>query len=230
VTLLALGLLIGLGVWQLQRLAWKRDLLTRVERAQSASETAPPIPVVDALREAAAGRDVEFRRVTLPCRSGPEGVGYARVQHLLRGELGDLLVHPCSLATGPYRTLLVVSAFWPSETEATTIVCLNPGPPGQLIAVLRRGGRRNFVTPADDPAKLKFYARDIAAIASAFRAPAPAPYMAVIQSTPECGDREELLPVQIANNHLGYAITWFGLAAALVGVYLALMLRTKDRA
>jgi surfeit locus 1 family protein len=229
-TLLALAVLIGLGVWQLQRLQWKQGLVARLETAQRASETTPPTPVVDALREAAAGYDVEFRRVTLPCRSEPEGVRYARVQHLLRGELGDLIVYPCSLATGPYRTLLVVSEFRPSDTEATTVVCLAPGRSPQLVGILRRGGRRNVFTPDDEPAKLKFYARNIEAIASTFRAPAPAPYMAVVQSTPECGDQGELVPVQISNNHLGYAITWFGLAAVLVTVYWALIQRDKDRA
>ncbi len=37
----------------------------------------------------------------------------------------------------------------------------------------------------------------------------------------------EPLPPAIPNNHLGYAITWFGLAAALAGVYLAMLLRKR---
>jgi surfeit locus 1 family protein len=54
----------------------------------------------------------------------------------------------------------------------------------------------------------------------------------MLESPPPAGGlpRPSPLPTRISNNHLGYAITWFGLAAALLGVYVAMMFRPRDRA
>ena len=69
-TTIALAILVGLGVWQLQRLAWKRDLLARME----ASQTAPGQPLARVLSEGAAGEEIALpvQALELPGSQGQE--------------------------------------------------------------------------------------------------------------------------------------------------------------
>src|SRR5579871_2274138 len=53
-----LAILVGLGVWQLERLQWKLALIAAVQ----SHLTAPPIPLAEALRR---GADAQYRRVSL---------------------------------------------------------------------------------------------------------------------------------------------------------------------
>jgi surfeit locus 1 family protein len=84
---------------------------------------------------------------------------------------------------------------------------------------------RNSFTPADLPAKREFYTRDPAAIAAALGLP-PAPFYLEARregdglTAPAGVDVRELIE-RIPDNHLSYALTWFGLAATLIGVFIA---------
>ncbi|HWW26187.1 MAG TPA: SURF1 family cytochrome oxidase biogenesis protein, partial [Caulobacter sp.] len=64
-TLVAFAILCGLGVWQVKRLAWKEDLLARIERLK----TAPAQPVAAVVARAAKGEDVAWTRVSVDCAS-----------------------------------------------------------------------------------------------------------------------------------------------------------------
>src|SRR3546814_10510158 len=81
-TAIAMAILLGLGVWQLQRLKWKQALLAHVAQAQAA-QPQPIEPVLDAL---ANGHDVDFTRVRVTCR----GLAQAPAVELysLRQEIG----------------------------------------------------------------------------------------------------------------------------------------------
>ena len=99
-----------------------------------------------------------------------------------------------------------------------------------VIGVLRGGGERSFVTPPNQPGQNQWYWRDVAAMAKALNARDPAPLYLMLESpAPGSGEpRPSPLPPNLPNNHLGYAITWFGLAGALVGVYLAMLFRKRQ--
>jgi len=84
--------------------------------------------------------------------------------------------------------------------------------------------RASFVTPKNDLAGNHWYSRDVAAMAKALGATRPGPLilMAETSSNPEWPALKALpLPAEIPNRHLEYALTWFGLAAALACVYAA---------
>jgi surfeit locus 1 family protein len=217
---LAFCTLIGLGVWQLQRLKWKTGLLHQIDALQSA----PAQPIAGVLGRAKAGADVDFTRVRLDCPD-VEMRPVLRLFWPLQGLMGYRLITACPLAGAPYRTVLVDRGFIGQQgTEAPRDI------PGQIIAepvvgILRKPDGRNFVTPKNQPAQNLWYWRDLPEMASMLHAPSPAPLFLMLESpAPKSGEpRPAPLPVNIPNNHLGYAITWFGLAAALAGVYLAML-------
>jgi surfeit locus 1 family protein len=218
---IGVAILIGLGVWQIQRLHWKEAILARV----AALESAPPQPLAPVLARAASGVDVDYRRVELACPD-LETRPYLRLYAVWQGYGGYRIVAACPIASGPYRVILVDRGFIAQG------LALSGGQPLQepVVGVLRRGDARNFVTPANQPGQNLWYWRDIPAMAAALgvRAPAPSFLMLERPAAPPGGPTPAAIPADIPNNHLQYAITWFGLAVALAGVYLA-SLWTRSR-
>jgi len=209
--LAALGLLlvvglIALGTWQIQRRAWKMDLIARVEAGRKAS----PIPA-----PAAAGPNDAYRSIAATGHYLPGADSFVQAS-TIRGP-GWWVVTP--LKTDAGRTILVnrgyVSARHaaPVAPERVTVTGLLrlPEPGGGFL-------RRN------DPAADRWYSRDVAAIA-ARRALGPvAPYFIDADGR---GDRPGadqpiggLTVVTFANNHLVYAVTWYMLAAMTLAALL----------
>jgi surfeit locus 1 family protein len=230
-TAIALAILIGLGAWQVKRLAWKTDMLARIEALQHA----PAQPLGAVLARARNGEDVEFTRVAVEC-PGIATAPYEQIYSVIGGQVASRLVSPCRLAAEHYDGVLVdrgyvldtISARPPVTTDTT---------PLRLEGVLRKGddkparsGSGIASVGEDKPANgaRVWFGRDLTALAKALGLQKPAPYflMAETSSNPEWKAlRPAAIPADIPNNHLSYAITWFGLAAALVGVYAALLRR-----
>jgi surfeit locus 1 family protein len=222
--LLAFCILIGLGVWQVQRLKWKTDLLRRI----AALQTAPAEPAGPVLRRIGDGLDVNFVRVQTACPD-LERAPTVRVYAVVEGMAGYRHVAACPLASGPYSSLLVDRGFVPLERADDPLP--QGGPLHQPVTgVLRKPDPKSFVTPKNQPQRNLWYWRDIPAMAAALHAPRPAPVTLMLERPVPPGGlpRPAPVPVDIPNNHLGYAITWFGLAAALAGVYLAMLFRRRS--
>ncbi len=202
--------LIALGVWQVQRLKWKTDLLRRIDALQAA----PPRPIGQVELTAAAA----YTRVSVDC-ADLEDRPALQLFSVLDGQAGYRLIAACPLGRG---SILVDRGF---STGAPS----GPHPPhrlsGPVVGVLRAPERPNFVTPRNEPGQDKWYWRDVPAMARALGVQGPAPVVLMLESPapPGGSPRPVPLPRAIPNNHLGYAITWFGLAAALAGVYLAML-------
>lgn len=218
----SMAILIGLGLWQMKRLAWKTDLIARIE----ASRTAPARPLDLVLAEGAK-TDAAYRRVVAVC-PGLATAPFAELYAVPDGQAGMRLISVCPLTSGPYDSILVDRGFIADTVSARPSVQPGDTRPAGVRGVLRGSEARTFVTPPDKPVERRFFVRDLPAIAAALGAKRPAPYflMAETSSNP---DFKPLVPaptpVDIPNNHLGYVITWFGLAAALAGVYLAVLRR-----
>jgi surfeit locus 1 family protein len=217
----ALALLIGLGVWQLKRLAWKENLLAEI----AARSHAAPVSVAKGL---AGAKDPEFTRVFADCpalASAP----FVEVYSIRDGQAGSRLVSLCRPTEGG-RAVLVDRGFVadtisarPSQAGGTGVV--------RVVGLLRQGDKGGLFTPV--PRDGRFYSRDIAAIARALKAgPDVAPLMlsAETSSNPDWKALDPTpLPVDIPNRHLEYALTWFGLAGALAAVYGAMLLRRQKQ-
>ncbi len=213
---LGLAILVGLGAWQLQRLRWKEDLLSHIDRLQHAA----PAPLQRLLGEPPAKLD--FMRVQLDC-PGLERAPAVRLYALEDGQAGDRLITACR--AGAYSILVDRGFLAPGDAVAPGREELT----AQVIGVLRIPAARNLFTPPNDAAKGHWYSRDVPAMAAALGAKDPAPVMLMLESPAPVGGgpRPAALPTEISNRHLEYALTWFGLAAALVGVYVAMLLRRR---
>jgi surfeit locus 1 family protein len=131
---------------------------------------------------------------------------------------------------GAAGSVLVDLGFQPDQP------CIQQKPPapftGPLIGILRHPDPKTFVTPPNDPVQNLWYSRDLPAMAATLHAGPPAEAFVALEKGPafpgpECQPTRFIPPADLPNNHLQYALTWFGLAAALVGVYVAMLLRRR---
>ncbi len=213
-TALAFLLLLGLGVWQVQRLLWKQDLIARIE----AGLEAPPLDL-ETLPE--DGRELDYRRVRLAGELlATHNLAYGALP--VGGRLGASLITPLRLADG---TVLLVDRGWlPEET-------LPPDEPAPLARPLRAriegvllfigDARQRMFVPDNDLTARRFYWLDRPAIARLVQAPI-APFLLRAQKAQPPEVLARVLPVRadLPNRHLGYAVTWFGLAASLLVIYV----------
>ena len=215
------AILLSLGVWQVKRLAWKEALLARIAALQSA----PPEPLAVVLnrlgRPGVPGQsEVDFVRVQADCPTLQQ-TPTLHVYAILDGVLGERLVTACPLQGGRYASVLVDRGF----IDADHLAQVGEGPrlTQPIVGVLRRPEAANWLSPLNSAAKNDWHTRDVPAMASALHAPSPAPLMLMLErpASPQPGPRPAAIPTDIPNNHLGYALTWFGLAAGLLGVYAA---------
>ncbi len=224
-TCVSLAILIGLGTWQLQRLSWKRDVLARV----AALEGAPARPAGGVLDSLAAGGDADFVRVRVSC-PGLASAPYLELYSLRDGKAGSRLISACAVASASYRTLLVDRGFVADVISARPPTNPADQAPLEVVGVLRQPDKRSFVTPPNEVAANRWYDRDTAAMARALGASQPAPVFLFAETSSNPAWKALVpapVPAEIPNRHLEYALTWFGLAAALAGVYAAMLFRRK---
>lgn len=215
-TALGVALLLALGVWQVQRLRWKEGLISAAE----AASTRPPEPLDAVL----AGDDVEFRKAMMVC-PGLATAPYVELQSIHDGQPGVRLISACRPA-GRDDVLLVDRGFVADGREARPRV-LASTLPLVLVGELRVTPPPPALAPA--PANDRFYARDTAAMAKALGVSGPVRPETVFALTAINPEIPALVPsappAAFSNNHFGYALTWFGLAIALIGFYAALLRR-----
>ncbi|MGV1783647.1 MULTISPECIES: SURF1 family protein [Agrobacterium] len=213
--LLALAILLGLGTWQVKRLYWKEALIADIEARRNASPaTLSQIEVI-----AKSGGEIEYRRVNV------SGVfDHARERHFFathQGRTGYYIYTPLSLADG--RILFVNRGFVPFEMKEAT-----KRPEGQIAGEVEIKGlaraplvaKPSSLLPDNDIAKNIFYWKDLAAMASSTDIPPNRLVNLFVDAddTPNPGGWPQggVTLIDLPNNHLQYAITWYGLAAALV--------------
>ena len=209
--------LCGLGTWQMQRMAWKEGLIAQAEVAAQL----PPAPLTEVLTAA----DPEFRKALVVCRGLPTAP-FVELQSIHDGQPGSRLISAC-VPEGMGETFLVDRGFLADSISARPRV-LDSTLPLAMAAELRRSPPPGGMTPA--PENGRFYGRDNAAIAAQLGATTPSEFtlFALTSPNPEIGALvASAPPAAFSNNHLGYALTWYGLALALVGFYVAVLLRRR---
>lgn len=219
-TALALAVLLMLGNWQLQRLNWKRDLIATV----GAMAAAPPV----ALDKEIVETPVEYQPVIASGRFLPEHE--TRLFGTLDGAPGVYLFTP--LRIEGLGDVYVNRGFAPQSVDADQ---LSQAPSGdiELIGLLRTP--EDVAPPASwfrqrgEDANGNWYIRDPVAMASMAELNDVLPVY-IDQYATEGGKwpKGGTTRVDFRNKHLEYALTWFGLAGALLAVWFALSLPPRD--
>jgi surfeit locus 1 family protein len=212
---LLFALLCGLGVWQLQRLQWKLALIATVNGHMTAAPmTLDQITVLPA-------DQAQYRHVTLRGRFDHAKEAYVFTTDATGAPVYHVLT---PLVTDGGKTLMVDRGAIPKEKldPASRAEGQVPGETS-VTGVWRAPDAPGLFTPAPDLAHRIWYARDLASIAAADHLALSAPVVIEADATPNPGGwpKGGQTVVTFRNEHLSYAVTWFGLAAMLLGVWFS---------
>lgn len=222
--LLALGF-VALGVWQVERRAWKLDLIERVDaRIHAEPVAAPPTAAFDA----AEPGSLEYLRVSLNGHYLNDRETF--VQAVTERGAGFWVVTP--FVTDAGETVLVNRGFVPPDLrEPGSRAAGQIGGETTVTGLLRLSEPKGGFLRDNDPASDRWFSRDVSAIASARGLDGVAPYF--VDADAVAGNVQApvggLTVVQFSNNHLVYLLTWFGLAG-LVLFGMGMLLRHEMKA
>ncbi|MBV9200277.1 MAG: SURF1 family protein [Alphaproteobacteria bacterium] len=219
----ALLICLALGVWQIERLFWKQDLIAQ----RQAGLAATPIAVPKTLAEA---RGMEFRHVSdqgvflndkeiyLGATSEGGGQGYQILTPLLEPE---------------GRVVFVDRGYIPAELRDPARRAA-----GQITGTVRLegllrlppAGKPNWFLPANRPDLNYWFWVDLPAMSVADKLDRVAPFYIDADATPNPGGwpKGGVTRLSLPNNHLQYAITWFSLAVALIVIYVLFHRRNAE--
>jgi surfeit locus 1 family protein len=206
---IGIAILCGLGTWQIYRLGVKTKLIATLESRMDAQ----PVSLAAALDMQAKGDDIEYVKVVARGRADTTHA-LAKISSF-NGKLGWEIIEPFVSEDGIF---VLVDAGVASDKQVGPITAdMITG----IIRLHKKG--RGYFDNDNDPASNTWYWWDLPEMQAAAGAPDAAkiaPF--ILQRLPEKGDSPapyaEKPKVELSNNHLGYAITWFGLAAALLAV------------
>ena len=215
VALAAFVFFIALGTWQVERKAWKEGLIGALDQRLSANPV--PFPPASDWSKLTPERD-EFRRVTFVATIAPDAdVLVYTPGSAFRTDVsgpGYWVFTPARLADG--ATVVLNRGFVPQDQQNPAARRPLPGAIS-LAGAMRWPEPRGWFAPADDPAHSLWFVRDQRAMAQAKGWGAVAPFFVELETHSSTGalPQSGRLTVNLRNEHLQYAITWYGLAAVL---------------
>jgi surfeit locus 1 family protein len=216
-------LCLALGAWQVQRLHWKEGLIA----ARAAALAAPLVAVP---QDSTAARAMEFHRVT-------DQGAFLNDKEIFLGAISDAGVNGYQILT-PLREpggriVFVNRGFVPAELkDRAKRLTGEPVGPVRIEGLLRRppGGRPNWLLPDNRPDLNYWFWVDLPAMAAADRLEHVAPFYIDADATLNPGGWPQggVTRLELPNNHLQYAITWFSLAVAMIVIYVLFHRRNAE--
>ncbi len=220
-----LAILLSLGTWQVFRLQEKNARIAAIE----ARIAAPPVPIENALALQEQKKGIEFLKVQAKGHYVPSqpllklttiggGAGFQVINHFITDSGAYFLVDRGVISDALRRS----SAISISDAEKT------------ITGILRlHDGGQGMFDGDNVPERNEWYWWDIPAMLAAANPPADAKIQSIVlQELPVPGASSPIVTpppkAELRNNHLGYAITWYGLAAALVSVTWAFLRKRKQ--
>lgn len=208
-TAVAFAGFVALGVWQVKRLAWKEDLIARVEARVHAEPVEAPgrhdWPMVDEdsheYRHVRLTGEYRTDAVSLVAAATEKGQGYWVMAPLQRGDGSWVYIN---------------QGFVPqAQREAAQAGDLTPEGPVTVTGLLRLSHPGGGVLRDNVPAENRWYSRDVQAMAARHELAPVAPYFVDAQAGAAELPVGGLTVIQFPNNHLVYALTWFALALGM---------------
>lgn len=205
------AILIWLGVWQIQRLAWKEAIIADIDSRVSAAPVALPAapdPETDAYLPIRATGTIGDDEIHVLVSQKDVGAGYR-------------IIAPFTLEDG--RTVMVDRGFVLSRKKTQD----RATGPATVTGNLQWPQETDSFTPDPDKAGNIWFARDVPVMADSLQTE---PVLLVTRASDPAPDGISPLPVdtsRIPNDHLQYAITWFSLAAIWLGMSLFFLRRRR---
>lgn len=207
-----LAILLALGVWQVKRLHWKTDLLAQIEQGQAL----PPTPLVKILADKKQGKVIAWRKVEVRGHIADEPV---RSLYAIRyGKIAQRALAPfisddgiiIALDFGFIDKIVKPDYRLPRTGQAMTLQ--------GILKPVRKVGR---FTPANQPDGLWYWPDTTTMLSPFFANRVVESYILDLEAPRLYPDWPVPAPAhaEIPNNHLDYALTWFGLAMAALGIY-----------
>ena len=207
------AVLLGLGVWQLQRLAWKTEILAQIERKILAPAIDIPAQLTPATHD------------LLPVRGTGQYIGDRTVRVLVSQKIygaGYRLISPFELSDG--RKIMVDRGFISVRADMPAM----PQGLGRVTGNLQWPQEIDSFTPDNDLAANIWFARDVRALSAYLQTE---PILLVLRSSSFAHDAATPLPkmsANIPNDHLNYALTWFSLALIWLGMSGYFLYRSRN--
>lgn len=212
-------LMVGLGVWQLQRLEWKTDLLAQIDARAFGPALALPERIDDPARwnyqkVTVTGRFDHQKEIHLFANKGAGYVGYEVITPLIRAD----------------GSIVLIDRGWVPTEKKTP----QSRPQGQvegvhtITGIARMSQEKPWAVPANRPGEDIWFYGNIAEMEAHLGIDA-LPVFVQADATPNPGGWPEggQTNIDIPNDHLEYAITWFGLAIVLAVIYFIYHLRPR---
>ncbi|GAA6211046.1 SURF1 family protein [Hyphomicrobiales bacterium 4NK60-0047b] len=217
-TVVGLVILISLGNWQMERKVWKANLIDLVNK-RIASSTSSFEEVVALSKNL---DDIRFRPVTV------KGVfDHTQERHYFlpfKGKVGWHVITPLKTEAGD--VVLIDRGFVPEALKDASLRSkgLVEGP--QVIeGLVRLSEEGNYFSPLNDVRGNKWYVRDVQELYASLKGDVKRsfPFMIDQKRIETSGEwpRPGVTKVKFSDKHLGYALTWYGLALTLIGVFIA---------
>jgi surfeit locus 1 family protein len=216
-TLVAVAALVALGTWQLERRSWKEGLIADLQDKLSAAPVA--LPPRERWPQLSAEKD-EFRRVTFRAEFLDQEALVYTSGSAIRPDVsgpGYWVLSPARLSDG--GLVIVNRGFVPEgKQDPRTRRDGQSRSVGEITGAMRWPEPRGLFTPNDTPAKNLWFVRDPAAIAAAKGWGTVAPFYIDQEAPPAPGGLPKVGPLKpsLPNNHLQYAVTWYGLALVVL--------------
>jgi surfeit locus 1 family protein len=209
-TLVMLLVLLGLGTWQVYRLHWKEAILAQIATAEAMpaaplSQNPAPYTKVSTSGRFRFDRAVEFGAEVRDTSAGPT--------------MGSYQIVPLERDGAP----LLVNRGWIPQKRPAPLD--EPAGVVTVAGYVRPAERSSWFSATDDPATRQFFTLDPRVIGTAVNIPDPEPFVLVALRPPGSSPAPGFYPIPAEhlprppNNHLSYAITWYGLAASLVVIF-----------
>jgi len=224
--LAAIACLVWLGTWQVERLHWKEGLLAKIDSRIHGA----PLTLAEVERRFAGDGDIEYLAVTVAGTflNGSERHFFSTWQ----GASGYDVFTPLSLDDG--RVVFVNRGFVPYDRKDPATRASGQLGGRQTVTGFARNApaeKPSSLLPDNDPAKNIFYWKDLAAMRASAGLPAGAVVLPFFidagaePANPGGLPQGGVTIVDLPNNHLQYALTWYGLAAALAAVMATFLMR-----
>jgi cytochrome oxidase assembly protein ShyY1 len=232
-TLAMVALFVGLGIWQLQRRAEKHALIAALDERLAASPV--PLPSSSEWSKLSADRD-EFSRVSFAAtyEQRLDAMVYSSGS-AIRADIsgpGTWAFIPARLANGDMVAInagFVPNTMQDRDVQDRAVARLITGTPVAMTGYIRFPEAGGILTPKFEHDKRLWFARDTSAMAQAFGWDKVAPFYIDLETpVPPSGiPKPGPLQVQLRDEHMQYAITWFTLALAVVIAFVVWLRRQR---